>query len=233
MLNNTANFRENAQRAFELVKEGKIGTVRHVMCYMGSALLWLFEEPANAGWVKPSGNMTGNGFGWGQLSHTLAWVYYVSGLTPQSVFACMGHSDITGADLFDSGIIRCTNGATINVQGVAALPFESYDKTSKQIDNKIFGSEGMLMYSGDDKDENSGALILKRYDGTQEEYKGFLFENYTPIGDGPESLQQFILGCAGKPFCNAADVSVGAKAAKTIDAMYRSVKIGSMVPVSE
>lgn len=45
--------------------------------------------------------MKGNGFGWGQFSHTFAWLYRVTGLTPESVFAFTGKSDITGADIYD------------------------------------------------------------------------------------------------------------------------------------
>eukprot|EP00933_Yihiella_yeosuensis_P058784 TRINITY_DN5949_c2_g1_i1.p1 TRINITY_DN5949_c2_g1~~TRINITY_DN5949_c2_g1_i1.p1 ORF type:complete len:371 (+),score=73.18 TRINITY_DN5949_c2_g1_i1:41-1153(+) len=227
MVNNTANFRENAKTAHELVKAGEVGEVKHVQCYMGSALLWLFENPENVGWVKPAGNMLGNGFAWGQLSHTLAWVYLVTGLTPKSVFCQMVYSDKTGADLFDTAVIKCTNGATISVEGTAAIPFKSYTESSKQIDNKIFGSEGMLMYSGDDYNPDSGSLVLKRHDLREQTFPGFYFENYGQEGDGPESVKFFLDGCLGKSFFNGADVHVGLKAVQTIDAMYRSANSGN------
>ena len=40
---------------------------------MYSPLHFLFDDPANEGWVKPTGTMiqpdgSGNGFGWGQVS---------------------------------------------------------------------------------------------------------------------------------------------------------------------
>lgn len=85
------------------------------------AVLWLFEDAANEGWIKPSGSMLGNGMGWGQLSHTLAWVLRVTGLVPVSVYAEMLHSESTGADLFDAAIIRCASGALINMQARLAL----------------------------------------------------------------------------------------------------------------
>ena len=52
---------------------------------MYSPLLFLFDDPRNDGWVKPSGTMvqadgSGNGFGWGQLSHLLGWVLFVASL---------------------------------------------------------------------------------------------------------------------------------------------------------
>lgn len=42
-----------------------------------------------------------------------AKVYFVTGLIPQSVFCKMVYSKKTGADIFTSAIIECTNGATI------------------------------------------------------------------------------------------------------------------------
>mmetsp|Transcript_134447 Transcript_134447/g.287640 ORF Transcript_134447/g.287640 Transcript_134447/m.287640 type:complete len:381 (-) Transcript_134447:339-1481(-) len=232
MVNNSANYRQQAQRAYDLVKEGAIGEVRHVGCYMGSALLWLFDDPSNEGWVKPHGTMLGNGFGWGQLSHTLAWVYMVTGLIPKEVFCCMGYSEKTGADLYDSATVRCTNGATISVQGVASLPFKSYTESSKQIENRIFGSEGLLMYCGDDKDPDSGGLVMQRHDGNHQNFPGFLFEDYSFDGDGPESLKAFIGGCVGKPFFLGADATIGMRAVQTIEAMYRSAKSGKMESVA-
>lgn len=96
MVNNTANWRQQTIKACEWVREGRVGEVRHVSCAMGSPLLWLFDDEANEGWVKPSGSMRGNGMGWGQLSHTLAWVLRVTGLQPRTVYAEMIHSDKTG-----------------------------------------------------------------------------------------------------------------------------------------
>eukprot|EP00931_Biecheleriopsis_adriatica_P113830 TRINITY_DN8905_c0_g2_i1.p1 TRINITY_DN8905_c0_g2~~TRINITY_DN8905_c0_g2_i1.p1 ORF type:complete len:392 (-),score=80.09 TRINITY_DN8905_c0_g2_i1:322-1446(-) len=227
LVNNTANFREQAKQAHDLVRGGAVGEVKHVQCYMGSALLWLFDNPENVGWVKPSEGMQGNGFAWGQLSHSLAWVYLVTDLTPETVICQMNYSDKTGADVFDSAIVRCTNGATMSVQGVATLPFKSYKESGKQIDNRIFGSEGMLEFCcTNDYDPSSGALILKRHDQKDQHFPGFYFENYEAEGPGPESLQKFIGGCIGKPFFNGADATIGLKAVQTIEAMYRSAKSG-------
>lgn len=226
MVNNTANFRDSAKKVHDLIKEGKVGQIKHVQCYFGSPLLWLFDDPENVGWVKPSGTMLGNGFGWGQMSHTLAWAYLVTGLSPKSVMCQMVYSDKSGADLWDSAIVRCTNGATMSIQGVASLPFKSYSGSGKQIDNKIFGTEGMLTYSGNDKDSSSGSIVLTRHDGADQEIPGFDFENYELDSEGPESLKAFIAGCLGKPVFNAADASVALKAVQTIDAMYRSAKSG-------
>ena len=230
-VNNTANWRANCRRAGELVAAGRVGSVEHVSCYMGSPLLWLFDDPANDGWTKPTGSMVGNGFGWGQLSHSLAWVFRVTGLEPETVFATMTYSDKSGADLYDTGIVTCKGGATIAVEGVATLPGKN-PVASKQITNRIFGSEGFLDYSGDDLDPTSGALVLRRHDGAAEEWPGFEFENYDDEGLGPESLLAFVDVCRGEAVYNGCDAMVGARTVATIDAMYRSAAENAVVEVA-
>ena len=58
MVNNTANFRDHCFDARKLVEEGALGEIHHVLCVMYSPLMFLFDDPANTGWVKPSGSMT-------------------------------------------------------------------------------------------------------------------------------------------------------------------------------
>ncbi|KAL1515318.1 hypothetical protein AB1Y20_001949 [Prymnesium parvum] len=237
MVNNTANWRAHTMHAFEWVRQRRIGAVRHVSCAMGSPLLWLFEDGANEGWVKPSGSMLGNGMGWGQLSHTLAWVLKVTGLQPATVYAEMNYSSTTGADLFDAAIIRCACGALINVQGVGATagdtpPTQTDQRPSgKQIDNRIFGTEGFIQYSGLDHRSDSGALLLRRHDGCNETIEGFEFEDGDQNGTGPASLRAFIAGCAGESVWNGCDAELGFQVVATIEAMYRSVAEGRRVDV--
>jgi len=83
LINNTANYRAQSRAAAALVRERRrVGRVQHVQCCMHSALLWLFDDPSNEGWTRSTGRMSGNGFGWGQLSHLLAFVFHVGGLCP-------------------------------------------------------------------------------------------------------------------------------------------------------
>lgn len=236
MVNNSANFRAQAKRAYDLVRGGQIGEVKHVSCAMFSPLAWLFHNPENVGWVKPTGKMEGNGFAWGQLSHTFAWVYLVTGLTPKDVFCHMSYSDKTGADVYDSATIRCTNGATISVQGIGDIA-----GPCKKIDNKIFGSEGMIIFSGDCVESMAvgqgssveEGLVLQRHDNKNQMFPGFEFENFEKKGNGPESVQALIAACLGRDFFNAADAVVGCKSVVSIEAMYRSAKLGKEVPVME
>jgi hypothetical protein len=99
-VNHTANWRTQTRDIHDrLVRQRVLGDLIFVSAFFGVDLAWLFEDPRNTGWNVPSGTMKGNGFCWGQLSHTLAWIYKVTDLVPERVFALLGHSDKTGADV--------------------------------------------------------------------------------------------------------------------------------------
>ncbi|KAL1516013.1 hypothetical protein AB1Y20_002626 [Prymnesium parvum] len=239
LVNNTANWRRGSRAALEAVASGRLGAVRLVNCVFGAPLGWLFEGEAHAAWAKPSGTMRGNGVGWGQLPHALAWVFKVSGLVPRRVYAAAAHSEASGADLYDALTISCEGGATVNVSGVGACP----DHGFKVVGNWIFGTEGMLSYCGHAGSDNVKAaeaagggggeavtptarLELWRHDGTHEVGPPVEFEDLEQGGTGPGSLDAFVAACAGKPYFNGAGVAEGLKAVLTIDAMYRSIASG-------
>ena len=109
-VNNTNNFNQTTDEAAALVASGKLGEVRHVVCTMAGDLADLFGStgmstasshrsgdrseatytPMASTWADPK---RAGGYGWGQMSHSLAWAYEVSGLTPSQVFAFDGKSD--------------------------------------------------------------------------------------------------------------------------------------------
>ena len=144
------NFRDYTDRAAEIVAEGRIGEVRHIVCQMASALADLFAgqpmvettdhlfRPPASTWADPR---QAGGYGWGQLSHALAWVYRVAGVGPQSAFALTGTSP-AGVDYFDAAAVRMANGATMALSGAATVP----KHCGFQMDIRIFGSEGVLLF---------------------------------------------------------------------------------------
>merc|ERR1711933_293686 len=136
-----------------MVARGDIGEVKHASLFFATPLGFLFEDPAQKGWVEPEGSMLGNGFGWGQMAHTFGWFFMVSGLVPETVFTFMGKSDKSGADVYDAVTIRCTNGATVTASGIASIP-----GNAKHVQNRLVGTQGMLSYCGYYQiDEGEGA----------------------------------------------------------------------------
>lgn len=154
MVNNTANYRDKCFDARRLVEEGQLGDIHHVLCVMYSPLMFLFDDPANDGWVKATGTMlqsdgSGNGFGYGQLSHLLGWVLHVAGLDVEEVTAMTHRSEKSGADLTDAALIRCKGNISVSLSGGCSWPGNEHgdEATGKLFDIKIFGSKGVLMYA--------------------------------------------------------------------------------------
>lgn len=241
LINHSANWRPQTKKAFEIVRTGRIGVVKHIICCMGSPLKHLFEDPRSTGWTRLANGDT-SGFGWGQLSHVLAWILLVTDLEAEEVFCMMSHSQVTGADIYDAGVVRFKSGALMIISGVACIPPSS---TNKQIDNKIYGTNGMLLYSGNDGDQTSGSLQLKLFDGSIVDFNqpehcldssigrldGFKFENTESDGLGPESLLNFVDACLGKEIWQGASSNLGVQVVGIIEAMYRSAKSRSVEKV--
>ena len=245
LVNHSANYREQAKVAQDMVASGKLGRIRLITATFASPLTWLFDEPANKGWNEPdgSGKMLGNGFGWGQASHMLAWIYHVSGVTPIRVYCQMTHSEVTGADVSHSATITCDDGVVFSLSGTSLLPGYEHSKppVGKRVGIEMYGAEGTLIYGGDDQDPTSGCLQLRtnntldagQVEITERKDLGFLFENTETSGLGPESLLEFVSVCeGGKPYVGASS-AVGLKAVQTIEAMYRSNASGKAEDVMQ
>ena len=238
MVNNTANWRSQCRLAAEAVASRALGDIVHVACMMHSPLMWLFDDPANTGWTQPCGGMSGNGFGWGQLSHLLAWVFKVTQLRPVEAYAAMGRSGRSGADLTDAAVLRCAGGASIALSGAASVPGDAHSDcpVGKYVSVRIFGSAGMLTYEGDDQSPASGALVLARMGGSREVLADeFHFENYdnSEGSTGPESLHAFVAASRGRDVFVGVSATEGLRVVCTLDAMYRSAKSGRAEPAVE
>ena len=251
-VNHSANFRHQARVARDAVITNQlIGKIRHITCSMASPLMWLFQNPNNHVWNKPSGTMLGNGFAWAQSCHLLGWIYFVCGdlANPIKVFCAMNHEPTTGADMSHSATILCEDDIILNVSGTALLPGSQFAKTQigKQVRVQIYGTKGAIVYEGDDNEPLSGRLEWRKKDGSIEVLtQDFLFENSSAEGYGAESVVNFVQLCccnnnrdearaAAPPPpplpMNCADVWVGLRTVQTLEAMYRSHTLKAMVEV--
>lgn len=217
------NFTDYTRKAGEIIAAGRIGEVRHVVCQFATALEDLFGgkpmlettehmyRPPASTWADPK---RACGYGWGQMSHSIAWVYRVADLKPESVFCFAGKSP-TGVDYFDAASVRFTNGATMSLSGAALLPKHS----RPQFDIRIFGSEGMLLF-----DAERERLELHRLDGKDEEKMALVAGDGDYNGRAP--INAFIDVCLGDIGANEANGENGARVVETLDAMYRSAASG-------
>ncbi len=109
---------------------GVIGRIEHITCTFVSATRPVFEgstgfarwqttmfRPDTMTWQDPAG---GGGFAYGQMSHSIALMLWLTGLAPETVAA---RSTGTGAvDLADAVAIGFAGGATAALGGAAGMP---------------------------------------------------------------------------------------------------------------
>lgn len=214
------NFRDYTAQAAQWVQSGQIGDIRHVVCQMASALADLFagqpmQETADALYRPPASTWAdparAGGYGWGQMSHSLSWVYRVTGLSPASAF-CLAGTSVTDVDYYDAAVLRMSNGATMALSGAATVP----KQCGFQMDIRIFGTEGMILF-----DIERERLELHRDDGVDQ---GFPIAPGQGSYDGTLPVTRFLEICAGQPVRNDADAENGALVVATLAAMYRSVQ---------
>ena len=217
------------EQAADWVRSGRLGTVRHFVLHMSSALLDLFGgepmleteghlyRPPPSTWADPA---RAGGYGWGQLSHALAALFFVTDLEPESVHAAV-HRSRTGVDDHDAAVLRFESGAIGTLSGAAGLPKHA----PAQLELRIHGEDGMLLL---DVEEGRERLVLQRHDGAGEERsmrRGEGFGSYTTR----EAVDRFVEICRGGQARNCGDQLVGRKTVQVLEALYASAQSGETV----
>lgn len=214
ILNHSANYRIQTRKAREIIASSIIGKIKYINASFNVPLKWLFDDPKNKGWVYPQegSEMKGNGYAWGQSTHIFAWIYHVidsQGIAPKNVYCKMNYSDVTGADVCNSATVTLSDDSNkgnsdngnilLNFSGTTLLPGNAHSsvRVGKQVSISIFGTEGSLLYSGDDILPHSGKLeiSLNKNDGKiqnvfSDEEIGFDFENLDENGTGKSLVIQ-------------------------------------------
>lgn len=221
------SFTSFSHAAAKMVRDGRIGEVRHAVCQMGSALADLFSgepmletadhlfRPPASTWADPT---KAGGYAWGQMSHSLGWLFYVSDLRFESVFCMTGQSK-TGVDFYDAAVARATNGATVSLSGAATVP----KHIGMHMDIRIYGTEGMIVF-----DNERARLVLQRLDGMDETVA---MSQADAEYDGELPVNIFAALCAGETVTNAANAENGARVTEALDALYRSAKTGELAMI--
>lgn len=127
---NGYNYLPHVAELRDRIAGGMLGEIEHMMVsfisatrdvFLGDKGLtsWqtAFFRPDRTTWQNPA---RGGGFAFGQLSHSLALMLYLSGLTPETVSALSMGREVV--DLADAAALRMDNGAVVSVSGAAAMP---------------------------------------------------------------------------------------------------------------
>lgn len=224
LIANGWNFTPYMQKARDKIRDGVIGNIQHVVAQMASPLADLFNgepmqgtethifRPKKSTWADPK---NAGGYGWGQLSHLLAALYYLIDEDPESVYASTQLSS-AGVDYYDSAVLKTKQGTTISLSGASTMPKEK----GYMMDIRIFGTEGVLAF-----DIERERMVIMRKNGQE-------FRSEMKPGDGnyPERtpIHCFLKLCKGNTIHNAADGTVGRRSVETIELMYKSAESGKV-----
>ncbi|EPX84668.1 putative dehydrogenase/related protein [Rubellimicrobium thermophilum DSM 16684] len=221
------NFTRFSARAAQWVRSGRIGTLRHVVCQMGSPLDDLFAgrpmaetadhlfRPPPSTWSDPA---RAGGYGWGQLSHALAWVAYVTDMGLDCI-GCLDVKSPTGVDYYDAAMGRFANGATFALSGASTVP----KHVGMHTDVRLYGTEGMIHFSN-----LPARLELRRHDGQDE---ALPLTDLEGLYDGSLPVKAFARLCRGEAVENASDALNGWRVTAALDALYRAAASGRIEKV--
>jgi predicted dehydrogenase len=207
------NFRPYTREARRLMRAGAVGEVEHVICQMASPRREQYSDrSALSTYADPE---RGGGYGWGQLVHALSLLFRITEQRVQRVFSVMGRSP-TGVDLYDALALSFEGGATGVFSGAATVP----GHLGYQLDLRIFGSEGMMLF-----DVERERLEVRRHD---REDVAFPMEPGSGGYECVEPVERFADICLGKEVENDGPGEVGARAVEVLEAAYRSARSGRM-----
>jgi len=202
--------------------DGVVGSVQYVLCHMASPIRQLligvpytgadggtemFFEPEEATWADPK--VAGGGYGHSQLSHALGMLFWLTELEPLEVNAIMSSPD-SKVELYDAVTVRFRGGAIGTISGAATVPPDK----GFQLDQRIFGSEGVMIL-----DFDRARLEVQRHDG--EHYSMQLSSDagaYTCEGP-PNNFTDLIAQNTSE---NLAPGWAAARSVQLLDAAYRS-----------
>ncbi|WP_323769787.1 Gfo/Idh/MocA family oxidoreductase [Antarctobacter sp.] len=214
------HYKPGLKTARDLI--ARIGKIEHVLCHMGSFTRGVFAGSGGASrWqhirIQPEAETwqnadTGGGFAYGQLSHALGLLYWLTDLQAASVGAVTWNAP-SQVDLHDAATATFTNGATGVFSGTCGVPHGH----GFELDIRIYGAHGSVLI-----DIETERMILKLPDGVVEDHSvdpG----TWTYSCEGPaNALVDVALGKGG----SESPGSVGARAVETLHALVTSSRAG-------
>ncbi|MBV6634304.1 MAG: Gfo/Idh/MocA family oxidoreductase [Mameliella sp.] len=211
------NYKPGLDEMREMI--GQIGEIEHVVCHMASFTRSIFSggtlsnwghiaiQPDRSTWEAPD---QGGGYAYGQLSHALGILYWLTDLRCASVRSVLYEAPST-IDLHDAATVRFANGATGVFSGSCGVP----NGHGFEVDIRIYGSTGSVLL-----DIETQRLVLK-LPGGESRVAEVPQGAWTYSCEGPpDRLVDLALG-QGR---NESTGDVGARAVETLHAIVTSGK---------
>ena len=223
------NYKPFLEEAKRFLDEGLVGEIQYVHCHMASPTKDFFAGGGRvpSQWA-PSLVATdprtwqvkanGGGYAHGQITHSSALLFWLTGLRAARVSAIMT-APFSEVDLYDAATVLFEQGAIGTISGAATLP----DDDKFQIALHIFGDQGVLLL-----DVDRDHLELRRHDGTHRSVA-------VPAGEGAYSCEgppnRFVDLIQGRGTNNSPG-EVAARSVELIHAMYTSATShGAAIPI--
>ena len=142
----------------------QIGEIERVVCHMASFTRSIFTggelarwkhiaiQPARSTWEAPD---QGGGYAYGQLSHALGILFWLTDLRGKSVCS-MNFDAPSSIDLHNAAAVRFGNGATGVFSGSCGVPHGH----GFEVDIRVYGKQGSVLL-----DIETERLVLKMPDG--------------------------------------------------------------------
>ncbi|MBV7396862.1 Gfo/Idh/MocA family protein [Mameliella sediminis] len=209
------NYKPGLDAMRDMVAE--IGEIEHVVCHMASFTRGIFSgggmerwahiaiQPDRSTWEAPD---QGGGYAYGQLSHALGILYWLTDLRCASVRSTLFQAPST-IDLHDAATVRFQNGATGVLSGSCGVP----NGHGFEVDLRIYGTKGSVLL-----DIETERLVLKLPGGETRVAK-VPQGAWTYSCEGPANrLVDIALGLGR----NESPGEVGARAVETLHAIVAS-----------
>lgn len=218
---NGYNYLPRVDEVRRLIADGAVGAIEHVMVSFISATRNVFQgdagldswktsffRPERSTWQDPE---QGGGFAYGQMSHSLALMYFLTGLQPVSISAHTVTAD--SVDLAGAASLTLGNGAVASISGAAAMP----QGNRGLMRLFIAGSEGVMSVEFD-----RDACEIRRHDGPTRRLE-LAPGDWVYTCDGPVNALADLAQGGG---ANLSPGRIGAETTATIAAMLASARAG-------
>jgi len=213
-----------------LREDGGVGTIEHVTAVMASGVRDLLTTgdayPGSAAespprletWGDPQ--VSGGGYGQGQLTHGLGILFRLLDVRATDVMAFTNHPGGSAVELYDAIALRLEGGITGTVSG-AALPPKTHGY-HHQMQVTISGSTGQLQLDMD-------RLLVRRSTADGSDLLAEVGEA-DRVWSFQRVIDRFVSLAKGEPGVeNRSPGELGARVVEVLDAMTRSAESGTKV----
>jgi len=215
------HYRPIALKAKALMDRHPIGRIEFVQCHMAAALKNLFTgksfdfkkgsyiEANLSTWADP--RLAQGGFGHGQLSHSTALLFWLTGLRAESVAAKLSNASAR-VDLYEAISVRFEGGAVGAISGAGTLPPGT--PGTYELDFRIFGEDGSVHI-----DFARCHISLHTHKGRHTTIPLKPSDNVLQCDGPPHQFVELVLGLTKQ---NNSPGEIAMRSVELLDAAYRS-----------